>query len=130
MNIGCLSNDDGVGNENVPIAIKWMRAFFFYFFKKLFSRLFSSTLLKWQVKVNLPTESWNRTQFRTRRRNWICPCVYVLQTTSQKEIYGRVRTDCKEKRAGRAKFVFFHLLIGLITVVVTSAFVVAPRIYG
>ena len=87
--------------------------------------------------MNLPTESWNRTQFRTQRRNWICPCVYVLQTTSQKEIYGRVRTGCKEKRAGRAKFVFFHLLIGLITVVVTSAFaqhstvlVKAPAIFS
>ena len=88
-------------------------------------RIFSGFL-----KVNLPTESWNRTQFRTQKRNWICPCVYVLQTTSQKEIYGRVRTGCKEKRAERAKFVVFHLLIGLITVVVTSAFVVASGIYS
>ena len=40
-------------------------------------------------------------------RNWICPGVYVLQTTSQKEIYSGVRTGCKEKRAGRAKFVVF-----------------------
>ena len=54
----------------------------------------------------------------------------VLQTTSQQEIYGRVRTGCKVKRAGPAKFVVFHLLIALIAVVVTSAFVVAPIIYG
>ena len=34
--------------------------------------------------------------------------VYVLQTTSPKEIfYGGVRTGCKEKRAGRAKFAVF-----------------------
>ena len=66
---------------------------------------------------------------RTQRRNLICPCVYVLQNTSQKEIYGCVRTACAEKRSGSAKFVVFHLLIGLIAVAVTVAFVVAPRIY-
>ena len=48
---------------------------------------------------------------------------------AQKEIYDRVRTGCKEKRTGQAKFVVFHLLIGLIAVAVTVAFVVAPRIY-
>ena len=50
---------------------------------------------------------------------------------AQKAIYGRVRTGCKEKRTGPAKFVVFHLLIGLIAVAVavTVAFVVAPRIY-
>ena len=44
-----------------------------------------------------------------------------------KGIFGRVRTGCKEKRTGRANFVLFRLLIGLIAV--TVAFVVAPRIY-
>ena len=48
---------------------------------------------------------------------------------AQKGIYGGVRTGCKEKRTGPAKFVVFHLLIGLIAVAVTVAFVVAPRIY-
>ena len=43
--------------------------------------------------------------------------------------YGGVRASCKEKRAGRAKFVVFLLLIGLVAVAVTVAFVVAPRIY-
>ena len=34
--------------------------------------------------------------------------VYVLQTTTQNEFfYGGVRTSCKKKRAGRAKFVVF-----------------------
>ena len=97
--------------KKTSLAIKWMRAFF-----KLFRFYFLSSL-------------GDRTQFQTQRRNRSCPCVNVVQTTSQKEIYGRVRTGGKEKRAGRAKFVF-HLLIGLIAVVVTSAFVVAPRIYG
>ena len=41
-----------------------------------------------------------------QRRNWICPCVYVLQTTAEKEIYDRVRTGCKEKRTGPAKCCF------------------------
>ena len=36
-----------------------------------------------------------------------------VQTLLQKELYGRFRTGCKEKRTGRAKFVVFHLLIGL-----------------
>ena len=58
-----------------------------------------------------------------------CPCVYVLQTTAPKEIYDRVRTGCKEKRTGYAKFVVFHLRIGLIAVAVTVAFIAAPRIY-
>ena len=53
-------------------------------------------------------ESWGPHPSSNQRRNWICPCVYVLQTTSQKEIfYGGVRTSCKKKRAGRAKFVVF-----------------------
>ena len=43
--------------------------------------------------------------------------------------YGGVHTSCQEKRPGRAKFVVFLLLIGLIAVAVTVAFVVAPRIY-
>ena len=41
-----------------------------------------------------------------QRRNWICPCVYVLQTKAEKEIYDRVRTGCKEKRTGPAKCCF------------------------
>ena len=36
-----------------------------------------------------------------------------VQTLLQKELYGRFRTGCKEKGTGRAKFVVFHLLIGL-----------------
>ena len=42
-----------------------------------------------------------------------------------------LRRGCKEKGTGRAKFVVFHLLIGLISVAVavTVAFVVAPSIY-
>ena len=36
---------------------------------------------------------------------------FGLQTTSQKEIfYGGVRTGCKEKRAGRSKFVAFSFI--------------------
>ena len=36
---------------------------------------------------------------------------FGLQTTSQKEIfYGGVRTGCKEKRAGRSKFVVFSVI--------------------
>ena len=52
-------------------------------------------------------------------------CVYVLQTTSQKEIYCRVHTGCKEKRATRAKFVVFYLLIGLVPFDVLVAIAVA-----
>ena len=44
-------------------------------------------------------------------RNWTCHCLYVLQTTSQKEIYSGVRTGCKEKRAGRSKFVVFFIYV-------------------
>ena len=46
-----------------------------------------------------------------------------------------VLTGFKEKRAARAKFVVFHLVIGLVSidvliaVAITVAFVVAPRIY-
>ena len=36
---------------------------------------------------------------------------FGLQTASQKEIfYGGVRTGCKEKRAGRSKFVVFSFI--------------------
>ena len=70
------------------------------------------------ISTNSPKmESWGR----------ICSCVYVLQTSLQKELYGRVRTGCKEKRTGRANFVVFRLLIGLIAVAINVAFVVATR---
>ena len=63
-----------------------------------------------------------------KKLNSFGSCVYVLQQH-------RVRTGFKEKRTGRAKFVVFHLLIGLVSidvliaVAITVAFVVAPRIY-
>ena len=39
------------------------------------------------------------------------PPKFGHQTTSQKEIfYGSVRTGCKEKRAGHAKFVVFSFI--------------------
>ena len=47
------------------------------------------------IKMNVPFlkdflafGTWDRTQFqvRTQRKNWMCPCVNVLQTASQKEI--------------------------------------------
>ena len=116
MNIGRLSNDDGEGNENI-LSYQDECAFFLTFI---------STLLKWHIyRWNSLWSLGDRTQ--VRRSNWICPCVYVLQTTSQKEIHGCVRTGWKEKRAGNAKFVVSYLLIGLIAVAV--AVVVAPRIY-
>ena len=62
-------------------------------------------------------ESWGR----------ICSCVYVLQTLLHKELYRRVRKGCKEKPTGHAKFVLFHLLIGLIAVAINVAFVVATK---
>ena len=58
-----------------------------------------------------------------------CPCVYVLQTTAQKEIKKVVFVQVAKKSAGLAKFVVFHLLITFIAVAVTVAFLVAPRIY-
>ena len=39
--------------------------------------------------------------------------IHFVQTLLQKELYGRVRTVCKQKPTGRAKFAVFHLLIGL-----------------
>ena len=57
----------------------------------------------------------------------ICSCVYVLQTSLQKELYRRVCKGCKEKPTGHAKFVLFHLLIGLIALAINVAFVVATR---
>ena len=45
----------------------------------------------------------------------------------KKENLSRVRTGCKEKRAAHAKFVVFHLLIGLGSFDVLVAG--APRIY-
>jgi len=54
---------------------------------------------------------------------------------SQKEIERLDRTGCKVRRAARAKFVVFQLLIGLVSfdvliaVTVAVAFVVTPRIY-
>ena len=75
-------------------------------------------------------ESWGPHPSSDQRRNWICPCVYVLQTTSQNEFfYGGVRTSCKKSALDVQNLLFFLLLIGLIAVAVTMAFVVAPRIY-
>ena len=107
INIGCLSNDDSESNGNVPSYQNEMRFFFFFFFLT-FPRLFLSTLLKWQIKLNLPRSLGDRTQ-----GNWFCSWVNVLQTSLQNELFGPVRTGCKEKRTGRSKFVVFHLLIGL-----------------
>ena len=42
-------------------------------------------------------------------------CLRPGQTKSQKEIQRRVHTGCKEKRATRAKFVVFYLLIELVS---------------
>ena len=71
-----------------------------------------STLLKWQIQVNFPTESWGpHPSSDSEKKLNFSMCVYVLQTTSQKEIQRRVHTGCKEKRAARAKlFLFIHLL--------------------
>ena len=66
--------------------------------------------------MNFPKESWGPHPTSDSEKTLILPCVYGLQTTAQKKIYDRVRTGCKEKRAGSAKFVVFHLLIGLIAV--------------
>ena len=80
-----------------PLAIN-MNVLFFFFFNFF---AFISTLLKWcsdsEKKLNLSL------------------CVYVPQTTSQKEIQRCVRSGCKEKVAAPAKFVIFHLLIGLVS---------------
>ena len=64
-----------------------------------------------------------------KKLNSFGSCVYVASKQR------RVRTGFKEKRAAHAKFVVFHLLIGLVSigvliaVAITVAFVVAPRIY-
>ena len=101
-----------------------------FFLKNFFAFIAVNSLKMGNTgELRFPTESGDRTQVRTQRRNLICPCVYVLQTMARKEFLSRVRTGCKENCAGRAKFVVFHLLIGLIAVAVTIAFVVAPRIY-
>ena len=88
-----------------PLAINMNALFFFLNFFA-----FISTLLKWcsdsEKKLNLSL------------------CVYVPQTTSQKEIQRCVRSGCKEKVAARAKFVVFHLLIGLVSF---DVFVAAAR---
>ena len=53
-------------------------------------------------------ESWGRTQVRISEETEFVPVFTSSKTTSQKEVfYGGVRTSCKEKRAGRAKFFVF-----------------------
>ena len=52
-------------------------------------------------------------KFGLREEIEFVPCVYVLQTTSQKEIYGRVRTGCKEKLDVK-NVLFFIYLLGLL----------------
>ena len=52
-------------------------------------------------------------------------CLRPGQTKSQKEIQRRVHTGCEEKRATRAKFVVFYLLIRLVSFDVLVAVAVA-----
>ena len=75
-----------------------MRVFFFNF-----SAFISVDALKMANKVELPYRVLGTAPKE----------IDFVQTLLQKELYGRVRTGCKEKRTGRAKFVVFHLLIGL-----------------
>ena len=56
-------------------------------------------------------------------------CLRPPNNVAEDNLRSSSYAGCKEKRAGRAKFVVFHLLIGLIAVAVAVAFVVAPRIY-
>ena len=70
----------------------------------------------------------DRTQVRTQKKKLnLPPCLRPPNNGAKGNL--RVHTGCKEKHAARAKFVVFHLLIGLIAVAVTVAFVVALRIY-
>ena len=101
------------GQQKTSLAIKMNARFFFNFFAFI--------SLNWQILVNFPTES----KGRTTPKFGLCPCVYALQTTSKRKFRVVFPKGCKEKRTGRAKFVVFHLLIGLIAI----AFVVAPRVY-
>ena len=79
MNIGRLSNDDGKDNKNVPSYQNEGVVFFFLTFFELIS------LLKWQILVNFPTESWGPHPSSDSEKK-LNLCVYVFQTTSQKEI--------------------------------------------
>ena len=126
MNIRCHSNSTTMARATkTSLAMKlnaWFSFNFFVFisFNSLKNDKYRSTFL-WSLGDHI--------QVLTQRRNWICRCVYVLQTTLQKEICCHVNTGCEEKHAGRAKFVVFDLLIRLIGIAVTVAFVIAPRIY-
>ena len=78
----------------------------------------------------------NHTQVRTQTEIEFVPVFTPCKQRREKKFKVLfLRTGCKEKRTGRANFVVFHLLIGLISVAVavavavTVAFVVAPRIY-
>ena len=98
------------------LAIKWMRASFNNFFAFI-----SVNSLKMANKGELPYRVLGTApNFGLREETEFVP---VLTSSKQ-------RRKRKFTVAGRAKIVVFHLLIGLIAVVVTSAFVVAPRIYG
>ena len=90
--------------------------------------------------MNFPTESWGRQSIASsdsKNKLNLCSMSCVLQATLQslrKENKRRVHTGSKEKRAVRAKFVVFPLLIGLVSfdlliaVAVVVAYVIAPRI--
>ena len=91
-------------------------------------RIFSEVRTIVQIALHVWTLG-DRTQSSDSEKKFNLPLCLRPPKTSQKEIYGCVRTVCTENRPGSAKFVVFHLLIGLIAVAVTVAFVVAPRIY-
>ena len=69
-------------------------------------------------------------KFRSAKKLSLSLCLRPPNNVAKGNFFcGGVRTGCKEKRAGRAKIFFLYLLIGLIAVAVTVAFVIAPGIY-
>ena len=79
------------------LAIKMKSAVFFFFD---FSAFISVDTLKMANKVELPYRVLGPAPKE----------IDFVQTLLHKELDGRVRTDCKEKRTGRAKFVLFYFI--------------------
>ena len=78
------------------LAIKMKSAVFFLDF----SAFISVDTLKMANKVELPYRVLGPAPKE----------IDFVQTLLHKELYGRVRTGCKEKRTGRAKFVLFYFI--------------------
>ena len=89
-----LSHSVPVQFSGWQIKFKWLGFFRFL--------AFISTLIKWQIQMKFPTESWGRKQVRTQRRNWIH---FVPVFTSSKQ--HRVRTGFKEKARCTCKICCF-----------------------